>query len=73
MARHIDLIEIIHAGPAQPFVREGKTAGLYDIHADAHAGPESQNGSGVLRDIRLIEGEAHYRESLSISSIAGMQ
>jgi len=52
-------LEIIHAGPPHPPVVEQEAAGLDNVDVDTQAGRETQDRPGVLRNIRLIESEAH--------------
>jgi hypothetical protein len=54
-----DSIEIVHAGAAEGAVRGREAGWLDDMGLDAEAGAQAQNRSGVLRNIGLIEGDAH--------------
>ena len=59
MAAEVNLAQIVHGGAAQPAVAEDEAARLYDIDSDAQAGRRTHHGAGILRDIGLVEGEAH--------------
>ena len=52
-------IEVIHSGAAERAVRQGKSGRRDQVRLDAEAGTQAQDGSGVLRYVRLIEGDAH--------------
>ena len=57
-----DLIEIIHPGAAEGAVRGRKPRRLDDMRLDPEAGCHPQDGAGILRNIRLIERDAHTND-----------
>src|SRR5665213_580123 len=59
MAADIGLAEIIHRRALQAPVVQDEAAGLDDVDGDAQTGAEAQQGTDVLRDVRLVEGKAH--------------
>ncbi len=59
MADDLGVPPVIHGNPPQASVIKHETAGLDDIHRNAEAGRQTENRSGVLRDIRLIKGDTH--------------
>ena len=59
VADELDRAEIVHAGATQPSVVEDEAAGLDDVDRDAEAGGEAEQRAGILRDVRLVEDEAH--------------
>src|SRR5439155_20036905 len=63
MTRELGRAEIVHAGATQPSVVEDEAAGLDDVDRDAEAGGEAEQRAGILRDVRLVEDEAHGRAS----------
>ena len=58
MPSDADKIGIIERGAAQPAVVEEKAAGLDQVDLDPKAGGKPQQGAGILRNIRLEQGEA---------------
>ena len=54
------VVEIIHAGTAQVAVRHVEGRRFDDLHRHAEAGGQAQHGAGVLRDVRLVDGEAGH-------------
>lgn len=59
MADQRDRVEIIHPGAAKGAVGEGKARRRDQMRLDAEAGGEPQNRPGVLRNVGLVEGDAH--------------
>src|SRR5689334_10892994 len=59
MPRELHLIEIVHAGAAKRAIARRKARWFDQMRLDAEAGGESENRSGVLRDVGLEEGNAH--------------
>ncbi len=59
MPHDVDLIEIIHARAAEGAVGDREPGGFHDMRLDAEAGAEPQNRSGILRDVRLEQGDPH--------------
>ena len=59
MAHDLGALQIVHAGAAKFLVAEQEAAGLDDVHTDAQTGAQPDQGTGVLGDIGLVEGEAH--------------
>ena len=53
-------VEIIHSRAAQVPVRHIEAGGLDDIDRHAKAGSQAQHGAGILRDIRLVDGETRH-------------
>ena len=54
-----DLVEIIHPGAAEGAVGDRKAGGLDNMRLQPETGAESQNRSGILRDVGLEEGDPH--------------
>ena len=72
MPHDVDGIEIVHPGAAEGPVG-GRKAGRFDnVRRNPKAGAQAQNGSGILRNIGLIEGNAkgHGRTSRADSRSA---
>ena len=59
MAGEVGLPQIVHPGALQLGIAPQKTARLDDVERHVQTGPEPDQGSGVLWDVRFIEGEAH--------------
>jgi len=55
-----NLIEVIHAGAPEGAVRNWEPGRLNDMRRNAQAGAEPQNCTGVLGNIRLIEGDLYW-------------
>ena len=51
--------DIFFNGAAKRPVGHRKTCGFNDMRFDPEAGAESQNRTGILRDIGLVEGDPH--------------
>ena len=54
-----DLIEVVHARPAEVPVGDRKAGRLDNVGGHVQAGAEPQNRSGVLRDVGLEERDLH--------------
>ena len=57
--RDLDVGQIVEAGPPQGAVGHVEPRRSDHVHGDAQAGGQAQNGAGVLRDIGLVERQAH--------------
>jgi hypothetical protein len=57
MLEEIGVIEVVERGALDGTGREGKAGGMDDVQPDAEAGPEPEQGAGVLRDVGLEERE----------------
>ena len=55
----VDLVEIVHAGAAEGAVGDRKAGRLDQVRLDPEAGGEPQDRAGILRDVGLVEGDAH--------------
>ncbi len=64
-------IEVIHAGAAESAIGRREASRLDDVGLDAEARAEAQNCSGVLRDVGLVEGDAHGRIRTRVPASAG--
>src|SRR5690242_15434703 len=56
----VDLIEIVHAGAAEGAVAHRETGRLDQMRLQPQAGGQAENRAGVLRDVGLVEGDAHW-------------
>ena len=54
-----DSVEIVHPGATESAVGSRKASRPDEVGLNADAGAQAQNCAGILRDIRLIEGDAH--------------
>jgi hypothetical protein len=54
-----DLVEVVHARPAEVAIRDREAGRLDDVGLDIKAGAQAQNGPGVLRDIGLKKRNPH--------------
>jgi hypothetical protein len=52
-------VSVVHSGPPELRVRKDESTRLYDIKGDSKTGGEPHYCAGVLRNIRLIQREAH--------------
>lgn len=61
----LDLREgpVIQRRALERLVRQRKAAGLHHLQGDAETGRNPDRGPQVLRDVRLIEGEAQFKGS----------
>ena len=59
VAAELGIGEVVEARAFQAAVAEHEAAGLDDVNGDTEAGAEAKQGPGVLRDVGLVEGEAH--------------
>ena len=59
MPRNLDVREVVKGGPPQRTICHVERGGTDDIHTHAQAGGQAQDRPGVLRDVGLIEGNAH--------------
>ena len=50
-------IEVVERGAPDGAGRELEAGGMDDVQPDAQAGPEPEQGAGVLRDVGLVERE----------------
>src|SRR5437868_63436 len=57
MLDHFGLVEIVEGAALEGLRREGEARRMDDVDRNAEAGAEPEQGAGVLRDVRLIEGE----------------
>ena len=55
----VDLVEIVHAGPAEMPVGDRKAGRLDDMGGHVQAGAQAQNRSGVLGDVGLEKRNLH--------------
>ncbi len=62
MAGERDARQIVHSGAPQPAVVEQESGRLDQVDGDAEARGEAQHGARILRDVGLVEGEAHRAE-----------
>ena len=53
------MIDIIHAGAAHPGIAQGEAARLYYVDGKPETGGQTENGTGILWDIRLIQRYSH--------------
>jgi hypothetical protein len=53
----LGVFEVVEAGTADGAGRELEARGMDDVQPDAQAGPEPEQGAGVLRDVGLVERE----------------
>ena len=59
MAGQGDLVEIVHAGPAEGAVGDREAGRLDDVRFDPQAGAKPQNRAGILGNVRLVKGDPH--------------
>lgn len=59
MTPKIDMIDIIHSRTRHLARAEDKTARLDHIDADPQTRAQAQQGPGILRNVRLIQSDAH--------------
>jgi hypothetical protein len=59
VAHDLDGIEVVHPGAAEGAVGGRESRRLDDMGLDAETGAQAQNRSGVLRNIGLVESDAH--------------
>ena len=59
MPHNLGAIEKIHARAAESCIAPKESARLDDIDRNAQTGAEPDERPGVLRDVRLEQGEAH--------------
>jgi len=59
MAHDLDGIEVVHPGAAEGAVGCRESGRLDDMGLDAEAGAQAENRTGILRNIRLVESDAH--------------
>ena len=60
----VDLIEVVHAGPAEMPVGDRKAGRLDDMGGHAQARAEAQNRPGVLGDVGLEKRNLHGVDGL---------
>jgi hypothetical protein len=56
-----DLVQVVHACPAERTIGHGEAGRLYDVCCDAQAGAKPQNRAGILGNVRLVKGDSHGR------------
>jgi len=54
-------LQVIHAGAAETALAEHETAGLDKLHRHPETGAQPHQGGGVLGNIGLVQGKAHWR------------
>jgi hypothetical protein len=59
VACNSDLVELVHAGPAEVTVGDREARGLDNMGRHIQARTQAQNRSGVLGDIRLEKRNLH--------------
>src|SRR3984893_4166746 len=59
------MVEIIHACATERAVRGREAGGLDNVHLDAKACGEANNGPGILRNVGLVKPDAHARRLLT--------
>ena len=59
MAGQGDLVEIVHAGPAEGAIGDREAGRLNDVRFDTQAGTKPENRAGILGDVRLVKGDPH--------------
>ena len=59
-----DLVEIVHSRPTEMAIGDRKSGGLDDVGFEIETGAQTQNGPGVLRDIRLKKRDPHQLGAL---------
>jgi hypothetical protein len=59
------VVEIIETAATHGLHIEGEAGGMDDVNCDIQAGSKPEEGSGVLRDVRLVEGEIDSNLQLS--------
>ena len=70
MAPQRDTLEIIHPGALELGVGPDEAARLDQVAGNAKTGGKAQHGAGVLRNVGLIEREAH---GVSIGGSGGLR
>ena len=63
-----DLVEIVHTGPAERTIGDGKTGRFNDVRFNPQAGTKPENRAGILGDVRLVKGNPH---GCRVSAYAG--
>ena len=71
VADDVDLVEIVHAGAAERPVGDRETGRLDDVRLDSEARAQPQDGTGVLGNIRLVEGDPHRCRPVMKTALAG--
>ena len=61
MSDHLARVAIIHGRPEDRLVRQGKAAGLDDVHRGVQTSPQPDGSAKVLRNVRLKKGQQHSR------------
>ena len=64
-----NVVEIVHAGPAEMPVGHRKPSRLNDMRRHIQAGAEPQNGAGILGNVGLVEGEVHSMDMVQSAPI----
>ena len=63
MLMHVELLPVVHAGPAQMPVADLESQGMNEVQPRAGDGAHATDVAGVLRDLRLEEHDVqHARE-----------
>ena len=66
-----NLVEIVHTGPAERTVGDGKTRRFNDVRFNPQAGTKPENRAGILGDVRLVR--VIRMAGLAISSCRGFK
>ena len=61
MPRHLDMVDVIHGGPADPPVIPRKPHRLYQVHRHSEARAQAEDRAHVSRDLRFEESYPHGR------------
>ena len=57
MLDQVQVVQIVHAGPAQLGIGKDEAGRMDEVEHDIHAGGEPHQRAGILRDVGLIKGE----------------
>ena len=64
-----DLVEIVHAGPAERAIGDREAGRLDDVRFKAQAGAEPENRAGILGNVRLVKGDLHGGLAILLAGI----
>jgi hypothetical protein len=59
MAGQGNLVEIVHAGPAEGTIGDREAGRLDDVRFNSQAGAKPENRAGILGNVRLVKGDPH--------------
>ncbi len=63
----VGMLEIVEGAALQGSGRERKAGGVDDVDAHAQAGPQAEQGAGILGDVGLIQRQVDGRLLLTFS------